>query len=289
MAHEQARSLDTTREGKQFVGDLRCSSLSVCLASKHSGAVNNSVPRFPIRLSQLDIKKYLRQGVSPTYDASTRRNHSTSAAVSSSQVDASVLTRTLAALMIQARAETDSLRVDVGRAAGVGVAPACQGCDLVIVHGSEALDTDLLSPEGFGLSPTEVLSVFVDTVPQVICWAKLGRGYHWIVLGSKPNRGGRQERLDAVLDLAHSFDMSFEGIIVQQHCPRMAFQEIFVHAMMQMSVLSMFADRAVIAGLQRLRLQALACPTVAEHNPRSCRNIRIIILSYRIEVSPRVR
>lgn len=72
--------------------------------------------------------------------------------------------------MIQARAETDSLRVDAGRAAGVGVAPACQGCDLVIVHGSEALDTDILSPEGFGLSPTEVLSVFVDTVPQVICW-----------------------------------------------------------------------------------------------------------------------
>lgn len=71
--------------------------------------------------------------------------------------------------------------------------------------------------------------------------------------------------------------MSFEGVIVQQHCPGMAFQAIFVHAMMQMSVLSMFADTAGIAGLRRLSLQSLACTTVAVHNPPSCRNIRNII------------
>lgn len=169
MVNEQAQPLDTKCSNIQCIGVLRCSWLSTFLAGKYAGAVNIFVPRFPIRLSQVDIKTYLRQGALPTYNASTRRYHSTSAVGYSSQVDASVLTRALAVLMIQARAETESLRVDAERAAGVGLAPACQGCDLVIVHGSEALNTDILSPGGLGLNPTEVLSVFVDTVPQVSC------------------------------------------------------------------------------------------------------------------------
>lgn len=114
--------------------------------------------------------------MSPTRDTSARRNYSNSNAVPPSQVDALALARVLATLTIQARAGTDSLRVNAGRIADinggvVGVTPACQGCDVVIAHGSEALDNDLLSPESFGLSPTEVLSVFVDAVPQVGCWA----------------------------------------------------------------------------------------------------------------------
>lgn len=40
-------------------------------------------------------------------------------------------------------------------------------CDIVVVHGCEALDIELLQSGKFGLGPAEAVSVFVDLVPQV--------------------------------------------------------------------------------------------------------------------------
>ena len=42
-----------------------------------------------------------------------------------------------------------------------------QRCDIVVVHGRDALDTELLRPGKLGLGPAEAVSVFVDLVPQV--------------------------------------------------------------------------------------------------------------------------
>ena len=69
----------------------------------------------------------------------------------------------MAALLGQARAGAGLS----GSGAGIATTSEWQWCNVVIVHGSEALDVGLLKPERVGLSPAEAISVFVDAVPQV--------------------------------------------------------------------------------------------------------------------------
>lgn len=81
-------------------------------------------------------------------------------------LDSSSLRKAVAALLGQARARAGLLGMSNG---GGGSSPSAgwHWSDLVIVHGSEALDVDLLPPRGFGLSDSEAISVFVDNIPQV--------------------------------------------------------------------------------------------------------------------------
>lgn len=87
------------------------------------------------------------------------------------------LGRALTTLLGQARSGAGLSGVNTGgsgAAAGEhGVADlrsAAEGqrlCDIVVVHGGEALDVELLQPGKFGLGPAEAVSVFIDLVPQV--------------------------------------------------------------------------------------------------------------------------
>lgn len=81
-------------------------------------------------------------------------------------LDSSALRRAVAALLGQARAGAGLLGMSNG---GGGSSPSAgwHWSDVVIVHGSEALDVDLLPPRGFGLGDSEAISVFVDNIPQV--------------------------------------------------------------------------------------------------------------------------
>lgn len=125
--------------------------------------------------SQLDTKTYLGPGALLTQVTRAGRSHVASNPEefpSQQLLDSAALRRAVAALLGQARAGAGFLGMSgsgrkVGGGAGTTAAAAWQWCDVVIVHGSQALDVDLLPPGAFGLGPAEALSAYVDTVPQV--------------------------------------------------------------------------------------------------------------------------
>lgn len=121
-------------------------------------------PLFPH--AQLDTKSYLRQGTSRKHVAGTGRGKTpttVAASLAPQRVDSTALGRAVAALLGQARAGAGLS----GSGPGIAAASEWQWCDVVIVHGSEALDVGLLPPGRVGLGPSEAISVFVDAVPQV--------------------------------------------------------------------------------------------------------------------------
>lgn len=120
---------------------------------------------------QVDTKAYPRHGTPSTHSADIGRSRAAgnpSSARKHQHLDSAALGRAVAALLGQARAGAGMLE---GEAEAGGeddsAAAAWKWCDVVIVHGCEALDVDLLPPRRVGLGPTEAILVFVDTVPQV--------------------------------------------------------------------------------------------------------------------------
>ncbi|CAM9841068.1 unnamed protein product [Ectocarpus fasciculatus] len=100
---------------------------------------------------------------------------SSSASVSNQQLDSAALGRVVAALLGQDQdgGGFPSANNNGGRAASDGNAVAWaratsrEWYDIVIVHGCNALDAELLSMGEIGLSPAKAVKVFIDVVPQV--------------------------------------------------------------------------------------------------------------------------
>lgn len=116
--------------------------------------------------AQLDTKAFLRTGTSRKDVAGTgrtKKNTIVAASRAPQHVDSTALGRAVAALLGQARAGAGLS----GSRASIAAASEWQWCDVVVVHGSEALDVGLLPPGRVGLRPAEAISVFVDAVPQV--------------------------------------------------------------------------------------------------------------------------
>lgn len=118
-------------------------------------------------LFQLDTETFMNQATTQTRILSPGQACTGGTPMSSPHLDSPALSSALAALLGQARASGGLQGLGGGTRAGETGAAMRQWCDVVIIHGSQALDLAALSPEGFGLSQAEAMSVFVDTVPQV--------------------------------------------------------------------------------------------------------------------------
>lgn len=120
--------------------------------------------------AQVDTKTFVHQRTHPTHPAVMGRGRAPAAGnvpelrSCPQTLDSSALRRDVAARLGQARAGAGLLGMSNG---GGGSSPGAGWSDVVIVHGSEALDVDLLPPRGFGLGDSEAISVFVDNIPQV--------------------------------------------------------------------------------------------------------------------------
>lgn len=135
-----------------------------------------------LRCSQLDTGNFLWDRTSQGHVAAEvghRGLISCSPPPTSHQHNDSVaLGGALVALLKEARSGASLSDVNRGgsrAAAGdhgaTGLGAAAEGrqksCDIVVVHGCEPLDNELLPPDKFGLGPAEAVSVFIDLVPQV--------------------------------------------------------------------------------------------------------------------------
>lgn len=134
------------------------------------------------RYAQLDTGKYLSDGASPVAAEVDHRESisSSSPPASHQRLDSVALGRAVTALLGQARSGAGLSDVNDGGSRGVAGEHGVAGlersrCDIVVVHGCEALDIELLLPGKFGLGPAEAVSVFIDLVPQV-GWFEFGLG-----------------------------------------------------------------------------------------------------------------
>lgn len=121
--------------------------------------------------AQVDASNYVNQAASTTQAPGTLNTPAGVATTSPPQhCDAAALAHDLAGFLGKARAGIESPGLSTSDTIGENGATtgaSCHWCDVVLVHGSEALDPDLLHPEGFALGPAGALSVFVHTTPQV--------------------------------------------------------------------------------------------------------------------------
>lgn len=147
----------------------------------------------------MDTRKYLwdgaYQGQGVPEEGQRDAIYSSSPAASHKNLDSVALGRAVATLLVRSRCGAGLFGVGNGGdgaaggdhgAAGLGAATeGRQWCDIVVVHGCEALDIEFLPPGKLGLAPAEAVSVFVDLVPQVR-WSEFGLGQAADVSGLYP-------------------------------------------------------------------------------------------------------